>query len=196
AVLAAHPHVNAEDWVRWTAKLGIVHGADRDAHHGTYLADHPGNFHWDQCVRRLALGAFMVGGSEGAERGPVRIGGLQVAPEEVRPEQHASAATYALLVRSLCADSAWLASHEATLTEWADIFVGLVDSYLARPSDEAARDVERVRAMLAGIAHVDLDGRKVGFREAREHAVDRLASARANRGEPLAAGVMIALLAA
>src|SRR5262249_15258714 len=48
----------------------------------------------------------------------------------------------------------------------------------------------------AGIAHVDLDGRPVGFREAREHATLRLAAARANRGEPLAAGVMIAPLAA
>lgn len=196
AVLAGHPHVNAEDWVRWTDKLGIVHGADHAAHDGTYLADHPGHFHWDQGVRRLALGAFMVGGAEGAARGPVRIGDMEVAPEEVRPELHASAATYALLVRSLCHDAAWLETHEATLTEWADIFVGLVDAYLARPSEEAERDVERVRAMLAGIAHVDLDGRKLGFREAREHAVDRLESARANRGEPLASGVMIAPLAA
>jgi exodeoxyribonuclease V gamma subunit len=196
AVLAAHPHVNAEDWVRWTEKLGIVHGADHEAHQGTYLAEHPGRFHWDQGVRRLALGAFMIGGVAGGERGPVRIAGIDVAPEEVRPEQHASAATYALLVRSLCGDSQWLATHETTLTGWAELFVGLVDAYLPRPTDEAARDVERVRAMLAGIAHVDLDGRKVGFREAREHAVQRLASARGNRGEPLAAGVMIAPLAA
>jgi exodeoxyribonuclease V gamma subunit len=197
ALLAAHPHVNAEDWVRWTEKLGIVHGADAQAHAGTYLADHPGRFHWDQGVRRLALGAFMIGGRrDGDDRGPVRIAGDDVAPEEVRPEQHASAATYALMVRSLCADSAWLATHEATLSEWADIFVALVDDYLARPSDEAMRDVERVRAMLAGLAHVDLDGRKLGFREAREHAVQRLSSARSNRGEPLAAGVMVAPLAA
>jgi exodeoxyribonuclease V gamma subunit len=202
ALLAAHPHVNAEDWVRWTEKLGIAHGADAQAHEGTYLADHPGHFHWDQGVRRLALGAFMIGrvrggeGGEGGDRGPVRVAGHDVAPEEVRPEQHASAATYALLVRSLCADSAWLAAQEATLAEWADIFVSLVDAYLARPSDEAMRDVERVRAMLAGLAHVDLDGRKLGFREAREHAVQRLSSARGNRGEPLAAGVMVAPLAA
>jgi exodeoxyribonuclease V gamma subunit len=196
ALLAGHPHVNAEDWVRWTEKLGIVHGADHDAHSGTYLEDHPGRFHWDQGVRRLALGAFMIGGAEGIERGPVRIANLDVAPEEVRPEQHASAATYALLVRSLSADCKWLASHEATLTEWANIVVGLVDEYLARSTEEAERDVERVRAMLAGIAHIDLDGRKIGFRDAREHAVRRLSTARSNRGEPLAAGVMIAPLAA
>jgi exodeoxyribonuclease V gamma subunit len=193
ALLANHPHVDADDWVRWTEKLGIVHGADHQAHAGTYLVDHPGRFHWDQGVRRLALGAFMVGGHE---RGPVKIGELEVVPEEVRPEKHASAATYALLVRSLCADMAWLGSHTASLTQWAGILVALVDAYLGRRSDEAARDLERVRSMLAGLAHVDLDGRRLGFREAREHAIRRLETARANRGEPLAAGVMIAPLAA
>lgn len=196
ALLSNHPHVDADDWVRWTEKLGIVHGADHKAHEGTYLVDHPGRFHWDQGVRRLALGAFMVGGHETRERGPVKIGELEVVPEEVRPEKHASAATYALLVRSLCADMAWLGSHTASLTGWAGILVALVDAYLGRRTDEAARDLERVRAMLAGLAHVDLDGRRVGFREAREHAIRRLETARANRGEPLAAGVMIAPLAA
>jgi len=196
AVLAGHPQLDPADWVRWTEKLGIVHGADAKAHAGTYLVDHPGRFHWDQGVRRLALGAFMLGGHETRERGPAKIGDLEVAPEEVRPEKHASAATYALLVRSLCADMAWLSTYEATLADWATVFVQLVDVYLARRDDEGARDLERVRAMLAGIAHVDLDDRMVGFREAREHAVRRLVTARADRGEPLAAGVMIAPLGA
>ncbi len=204
AVLAGHPHVDIDDWVRWTERLGIVHGADASAHDGTYLAEHRDKFHWDQGVRRLALGAYMS-----RDGGPVAIGDVAVMPEPVRPDQLASAATYALLVRSLVADAAWLADHEATLTEWADVFVGLVDAYVDRGSGrgssgsgrgaatgETSRDVERVRAMLAGLARVDLDGRRVGFREAREHAVRRLVGARADRGEPLAAGVMIAPLRA
>ncbi|HEX3761544.1 MAG TPA: exodeoxyribonuclease V subunit gamma [Kofleriaceae bacterium] len=194
AVLAGYPHVDADDWVRWTERLGIVHGRDAAAHAGTYLEDHPGLFHWDQGVRRLALGAFMVG--ERAGRGAARIASLEVAPEELRPEQQASAATYALVVRSLCADAEWLAALEAPLARWADVLAGLVDTYLAPRDDDAARDLERVRALLAGIARVDLDGRPVGFREARAHAARRLASARTHRGEPLAAGVMIAPLAA
>lgn len=194
AVLAGYPHADAEDWVRWTERLGIVHGADADAHLGTYLEDYPGLFHWDQGVRRLALGAFMVG--ERAQRGAARIANLEVAPEELRPEHQASAATYALLVRSLCGDAEWLAGLEAPLAEWADVLSRLVDVYLAARDEDAQRDLERVRALLAGIADVDLDGRRVGFREAREHAARRLASARANRGEPLAAGVMVSPLAA
>jgi exodeoxyribonuclease V gamma subunit len=191
AVLAGHPHVDADDWIRWTERLGIVHGANADSHAGTYLEAHRGRFHWDQGVRRLALGAFMTD-----DREAVTIEGVQLAPEPVAPDQQASAATFALLVRSLCADAAWLARHEAPLAEWAEIFVGLVEEYLARRDGEAAREIERVRSMLAGIARVDLDARRVGFREAREHAVRRLADARADRGEPLAAGVMVAPLAA
>ncbi len=193
ALLAGHPHVAAADWVRWTERLGIAFGADGDAHKGTYLEEHPGHFHWDQGVRRLALGAFMVG--ERSARGPVRIAGLDVAPEELRPDQQASAATFALLVRSLSDDAQWLARHEAPLATWAQIFANIVDVYLAPRDQDATRDIERVRAMLAGLAHLDLDGRPLGFREAREHASRALETMRANRGEPLAAGVMVAPLA-
>ena len=202
-MLASHPHVDADDWVRWTERRGLVHGADEHSHDGTYLEAHRDKCHWDQGVRRLALGAYMVG--DRARLGPAIIGDLAVMPEEVRADQLASAATYALLVRSLTADATWLARHEAALAGWADVLVGLVDAYLDRGTGdtsggrrgaETSRDVERVRAMLAGIARVDLDGRRVGFREAREHAMRRLVGARANRGEPLAAGVMIAPLRA
>src|SRR5262249_32941975 len=137
AVLAGHPHVDIADWVRWTERLGIVHGADARAHEGTYLESHRDKFHWDQGVRRLALRAYMVG-PERRDRGVATIGDLQVVPEEVRPDQQASAATYALLVRSLCADAVWLGAHQATLGEWADVFVGLVDAYLDRGGAGAA----------------------------------------------------------
>ncbi len=194
AVLAGHPHVDGADWVRWTERLGIVHGADGDAHDGTYLEDFRGHFHWDQGVRRLALGAFMTG------QKPVSIAdrrtkvAVEVIPEDVSPDEQPSAATYALLVRSLAADAEWLATLEQPLARWAELFTGLVDVYLAPRDEDAGRDLERVRAMLAGIAHLDIDGRPIGFREARAHAAHRLTSARANRGEPLASGVMLAPL--
>ncbi|HEY0255345.1 MAG TPA: exodeoxyribonuclease V subunit gamma, partial [Kofleriaceae bacterium] len=83
AILAGHPHVDAYDWVHWTERLGIVHGADARAHAGTYLEHHKDKFHWDQGVRRLALGAYMIGASD---RGAATIGDIAVAPEEVRPD--------------------------------------------------------------------------------------------------------------
>ncbi|HWO18887.1 MAG TPA: exodeoxyribonuclease V subunit gamma [Kofleriaceae bacterium] len=194
AVLAGHPHVDGADWVRWTDRLGIAHGADASAYLNTYLEEHPGHFHWDQGVRRLALGAFMIG--ERSDRGPARIAGEPFAPEELRPDQQASAATYALLVRSLCSDAAWLGDAQLPLARWADVLASLVGDYLAPRDEEAQRDLERVRSLLAGLAQMDIDGRELGFREAREHAARLLGAARASRGEPLSAGVMIAPLAA
>lgn len=84
----------------------------------------------------------------------------------------------------------------APLSAWADVLAALVDDYLAPRDEESRRDLERVRGMLANLATFDIDGRPVGFREAREYVVRMFASARANRGEPLAGGVMIAPLAA
>src|SRR6185503_3553699 len=106
---------------------------------------------------------------------------VDVAPEELRPDRLASAATYALLVRSLCADATWLAARVEPLARWAEIMAALVDEYLAPRDDEAARDLERVRSLLAGLAALDVDGRPVGFREAREHVHRLFASARQNR---------------
>ena len=136
---------------------------------------------------RLALGAYMSCGSRAR-----LIGELVVMPETVRPDKLASAATYALLVRSLAADAAWLAGHEATLTEWADVLVGLVDAYIDRGAATTGDDVARRRARARDACRArSRRSRRPArrFREAREHAVRRLVGARADRGEPLAAGV-------
>ena len=135
-----------------------------------------GQFHWDQGVRRLALGAFMVG--ERAERGAARIASLEVAPEELRPEQQASAATYALLVRSLCADAdvagdARGAARDAGPT----CSSSLVDDYLAPRDDDADAATSSACARCSPGSRTSIStAARVGFREAREHAARRLAT--------------------
>src|SRR5207247_2124412 len=127
AVLARHPHVDPEDWVEWAERLGIVHGADGDDHRGTYLEDAGELFHWDQGIRRLALGAFMNPGDDGA---PVTLAGKAYLPEPVAPDQQASAATFALIARSLIGDAQWLRGQEATFARWAAITDALIETYL------------------------------------------------------------------
>lgn len=205
AVLARHPHVDPADWVQWCERLGIVHGADARDHQATYLADvAPGTveaFHWEQGLRRLALGAFVAGARAGV-REPVRVGGKELLPEELAPDQHASAATFALLARSLLADARWLRGHRATLTTWADILAAAIDTYVGAPADGApgaadgdgARERARVLDELRGLAALDLDGRELPYAEALELARDRLGRLREGRGEPLTHGVMVAAL--
>ncbi len=189
AVLAGYPHVDAADWVRWAEALGIAHGADADAHDGTYLDAYPGQFHWDQGVRRLALGAFMSD-----ERGPVRMAGVDIAPEEVRPEHQASAATFALLVRSLCADAAWLATHTGPLARGGDLRRPRRCVPRAGQRRRAPR-LERVRA--SSRASRGSMSRPRGRLSRGPRVRGAAAHRRARgRGEPLAAGVMIAPLRA
>ena len=192
AVLARHPGIDPGDWVAWTDALGIVHGADRRDHAGTYL-DAPGidAFHWDQGLRRLALGAFMAGRPSGAEV-IAHLGGRPYRPEELAPDEQASAATFALLARSLIADARWLLGERRTLTSWAEVLDAVAEAYLGARDETAAGELARVRGTLAALAELDLDGRIVDYREVAALARRRLGQVRGDRGEPLAHGVHVA----
>ncbi|MEZ4399734.1 MAG: exodeoxyribonuclease V subunit gamma [Kofleriaceae bacterium] len=189
AVLARHPGIDPYDWVAWTDALGIVHGADDADHAGTYLAGSDA-FHWDQGIKRLALGAFMAGPRAGADV-LARLDARTYRPEEVAADEQAAAATFALLARSLIADARWLAGHHASLTTWAEIFDALAAAYLGGRDEAATAELARVRAALASLATVALDGRALGYREAAALARRRLGQVRGDRGEPLAHGVHV-----
>lgn len=192
AVQARHPHVDPADWVRWADELGIVHGADRGDHDGTYLheADH---FHWEQGLRRLALGAFMAGERSGADT-LAALADRTYLPLEVAADEQPAAATFALLARSLIADARWLRGERRTLTEWGAILDALVDAYLGGDTAPARAEVARVRGALGGLARLDLDGRALDFAEVEALARRCLGQVRGDRGEPLASGVHVARL--
>jgi exodeoxyribonuclease V gamma subunit len=190
AVLARHRHVDPEDWVAWTSRLGIVHGATGADHAGTYLAALD-RFHWDQGIRRLALGAFMAPLDDAG----ARFGGHTYLPEPIPPDQRASAATFALLARSLIADATWLRDQQRTLTGWAEVLAAMVATYLGASDEAATRELGRLAAELDGLRDLDLDGRALGYAEVASLARRRLARLRGDRGATLAHGALIAPLA-
>ena len=65
--LLTHPALNSqresgidvEKWRRWSETLGIFFGADDDDLKDTYIPR--GLYHWDQAIKRLALGTMMTG---------------------------------------------------------------------------------------------------------------------------------------
>jgi exodeoxyribonuclease V gamma subunit len=194
-VLARYKHVDPDDWVQWTERLGIVHGADQKDHRGTYL-EHLDLFHWDQGILRLALGGFMCGDRPGqAVGGPVKIAAREAVPEEVADDRQASAATFALLARSLVGDARWLRDRALPLAGWAGVLDAVVTTYVTAPDDAGARELDRIRRALTGLAELDLDGRAVEYREVVELVRHRLAALLGDRGEPLAHGVLVAPLA-
>ncbi|HTM23097.1 MAG TPA: exodeoxyribonuclease V subunit gamma, partial [Kofleriaceae bacterium] len=192
AVTARFPDIDPGDWVRWAVRLGIVHGADGDDHRGTYIEENV--FHWDQGIRRLALGAVMAGEGSGAAR-PFTIGGRTWLPEEVGQDALASAGRFALLARSLIADARHLRGLRLPLAQWATLLDLLATTYLVPATDEDERQLGRCRQAAGTLRERDLDGRPVAYRIACEMVRAEIADVRGPRGEPLAGGILVAPLA-
>jgi len=193
AVLAGHPEIDRDDWIRWCDELGIVHGADQRDHRGTYIERDV--FNWDQGVRRLALGSFMAhDGDAGAPAG-LRLGGQVYRPARVAQDERRSAARFAMLARSLIADARACREQERPLAQWARHLDALAASYLVpvTPADERALD--RCREAIRQLAALDLSGRPVGYRTARELARDALAGLRSAGGDLPSDAVLVAPLA-
>ena len=192
AVLARHPHVEASEWIGFCEALGVVHGADRTDHAGTYIAHDL--FNWDQGIRRLALGAFLSGRGTGAvaDAPLFSVGDELYVPEECPQDLQPSAAAFGLLVRSLIADARFARSARRTLREWVTFLRGLVGQMIGADTDEDQRALGKCHDALDALADLDVDGRTLSYRVACELAKSRLSGLTASRGQYLADGVVIA----
>jgi exodeoxyribonuclease V gamma subunit len=178
-VVASLDDVEPEGWLGWCDALGIVHGADRSDHEGSYIARDILN--WDQGLRRLALGSFMTGDA-GGDRTPFELRGERYLPHEVPPSQMRDAAGFGVLVRSLIEDARFAAGASMTMPEWARFIGVLVETYVAPTSDAEEEDLARCLRRLHGLAEVDLGDRRVGYRVACELSRRRLATLRETPG--------------
>ncbi len=188
AVVASFDDVDPQRWVAWCDALGVVHGADRADHEGTYIRGDILN--WDQGLRRLALGSFMVGDASG-ERRPFELAGESYVPYEVAASELRDAAAFGTLVRSLLADARFAREMVATMAEWSAFLRAMVEAYVAptRPSEE--EQLAGCLRRLHALGELDLGGRKVRYRVACELARARVASLnRAQGGE----GVLVSTL--
>jgi exodeoxyribonuclease V gamma subunit len=191
AVRARFPEADAESWRSWGVALEIVHGADRDDHRGTYVESEV--FHWDQGLRRLALGAFMTGPRAGDERA-FQLGDDQYLPFDVPADALPDVARLVLLLRSLVADARFASSASLTMTEWSQFFTVMLEAYIAAETDSE----ERVRTMclheIRRLGQLDVTGQKVGYRIAQACLRDELERQTAARGYYLADGVVVSPL--
>jgi exodeoxyribonuclease V gamma subunit len=191
AVLARYPDVDPSDWVHWSERLGIVHGADHDDHLGTYIDKDV--FNWQQGIRRLALGAFMAGERSGDSRA-ISFGETSYLPEELPSDLLPSAARFALVARSLISDARYCRSARMSLSEWRVFFDVLASSYLAPVDDDDERNLSRCRDAIETLATADIDGRAVSYRIACEMVRGELMGLSGAVGEFLAHGVTVAPL--
>ncbi len=192
SVVASFPEVDPSRWAAWCESLGIVHGADRSDHEGTYIERDLLN--WDQGLRRLALGAFMVGDArQGAGEGsPFLLGADAYVPFEVTGGELRDATAFGLLSRSLIADAKFARAQTMTLPEWADLFCTMVSTYVTPVGADEPEELTRVLRRLKGLGEESLSGTLVGYRIARELATRRLGSGPSGCGST---GVVVSTIA-
>jgi exodeoxyribonuclease V gamma subunit len=190
AVVASLDDVDPQLWLAWCDALGIVHGADRDDHEGTYIARDILN--WDQGLRRLALGALMAGDASG-ERRPFALGQEAYVPHEVAASELRDAASFGVLLRSLVADARFARESELTMREWGAWFRTLVETYVAPAGDAEEELLARCLRRVHALGEIDLGGRRVRYRVACELARARIAAMPGGRGGE---GVVVSTLGA
>ncbi len=187
AVIVGFEGANPDDMAELAESLGIVYGADHSDHEGTYIDENV--YNWDQGIRRLVLGSCMSEPGDG-HKGVFKSTEGRWLVEEFTGAKTEFALKFGLLARSLIADSSLVRSSSMLLSEWSDLFMSQVDSYLCIQHSSDEYDRQRVLKVLSKIKDMDL-GYKVSGRIATEIAMRGLQSIQGGKGNYLAEGVVV-----
>lgn len=187
-VVANLDDVEADTWLRWCDELQIVHGADHADHADTYIDEDL--FNWDQGLKRLVLGGFMTGEPSGDERAFSQAG-FSYLPHEFAHGESDSAAQLVLTARSLIHDARRCRRDKMPLSDWLALIGEFIEGYFAPTGDDEEFELMRCRALLAELADVDMSGREVSYRVAREFLGGALGDLEMRRGQYLADGVVV-----
>lgn len=181
-------HVDVEDWMRWCDDLRILHGADHSDHADTYISGEL--FHWDQGMKRLALGGLMTG-KMAQDRRAFELDGAYYLPYEYPQGQLPSAAQLVVLARSLIEDARFCRQARMPLAKWADYCTRMVATYLVQREPEDEMLLHTCRQLMAGMARYDVTGEPISYRLAYETAIDMLDELEVGRGQFMLDGVVV-----
>jgi exodeoxyribonuclease V gamma subunit len=194
--LLIHPAVagelaeeDSEQWSRWCRSLGIYFGADETVFSGTYVS--PNLYHWDQALKRLALGLFMENGSGGKGRVFNADGTREYLPYEVPQDSMGAATAMIRTARRLLCDAMEVAQRDLPLPKWSSVLSSFVSRHI-RPSDRAG---ERIRDLVLGaidaMAPASLMNSPVSYEIAVDIALKQIASAPAEHYAYTETGVVV-----
>jgi exodeoxyribonuclease V gamma subunit len=191
ALAGEHAEIDTAMARGWCEELGVFFGAGADAAHG-YLP--PGAFHWDQALKRLALGVFMDGGREQRFfKAPDNLDYLAYATTQ---DETPAVASFARTARSLLADAIDIRSRALTLSEWSRLLSGLILTYIrtSTPLDERIRDM--CVASIEGIATTEINGQPVSYEVAFEAASTAVPGVHSQQGQFSERGVAVGPISA
>ncbi|MFZ0677109.1 exodeoxyribonuclease V subunit gamma [Candidatus Binatus sp.] len=196
--LLTHPALNPESesgidvekWRRWSETLGIFFGADDYDLKDTYIP--PGLYHWDQAIKRLALGTMMTGQRGGDSTFySAGVSGPSYIPGEVAQDELETAARFIRMARSLIADAISIRDAHLTPREWSLMLGEFVNAYI-RPEgaiDEQVRD--RFLEAIETIGESELSVGAMSYESAREVIAARVADLESRRGQYSGRGIAI-----
>ena len=178
-----------EQWQQWCESLGVFFGADERDLAGTYIpAD---NYHWDQALRRLALGVFMAGEPSGETQAYCGPDGRKYLPLETAQDDLNSVATLIQTARRLVADGLDLRARELPIVDWAPLIANLVSAYV-KPLDAAGQLIcDRCIAAIQAMAYPELRGGPVCYQVACELALAQIAGIVSDQGRYAEGGVAV-----
>src|SRR5208283_778534 len=122
SALNGETNIDVERWPRWSEALGIFFGADDDDLKDTYIPR--GLYHWDQAIKRLALGTMMTGQRGGnPEFYETGATGPSYLPFEVAQDELETAARFMRGARSLIADALSMRNARLTPRQWSRMLI-------------------------------------------------------------------------
>ena len=190
ALIGDNP-IDVSAYVRWSETLGIFFGADDDDLKDTYIP--PGLFHWDQGIKRLALGVMMTGRGDQAPKF-FEAGAGKYLPFEVEQDRLASAARFVRGARSLIADALSMRDAHLTPQEWSRMLSEFVNVYIRPVSviDERVRD--KFLEAIESIGESKLRVGVVSYQSAREMVTARISDFESRQGQFSGRGVAVGSL--
>ena len=182
---------DASAYSRWSEALGIFFGADDEDLKDTYIPS--GLFHWDQGIKRLALGVMMTGRGDETPKF-YETGAGDYLPFEVEQDRLASAACFVRGARSLIADALSMRDAHLTPHEWSRMLSEFVNAYIRPASviDERVRD--KFLAAIESIGESKLRVGAISFESAREMVATRIADFESRQGQFSGRGVAVGSL--
>jgi exodeoxyribonuclease V gamma subunit len=196
--LLTHPALNGEDgtrvdvemWQRWSEALGIFFGADDDDLKDTYIPR--GLYHWDQAIKRLALGTMMTGQRGGDPTFfETAAPASSYLPFEVAQDEMETAARFMRTARALIADAIAIRDARLTPREWSLMLIEFVNAYVRPASaiDEQVRD--SFLEAIESVGETELNVGEMSYKSAREMVAARIADLESRRGQYSGRGVAV-----
>ncbi len=198
--LLTHPAIGGGDgelkserWSAWAHILGVYLGADDDDLGNTYIR---GLYHWDQALKRLALGIFM----DGAQGDDVRM--FQSAdseaylPLELAEDDLDGAARMMRLARGMIDDARRMQTARLSPKDWSRLLIELISTYIPAGAADDERVRERFLEAIESVAQEDFSAGPIGYEALREMVRARIGELDAMQGRLSRQGIAIAPLSA